>query len=242
VAHVDTKSQGHSMAGRILALWLLLIAILSISLLAILRTRGPALPMGAVVAAAGFALVGGALATRGRLKGTTPGARDNGTGLLAALTAADGIAAPGLGFLFTGAEEFGLVGARIAGLGDVVSAEAEVVNLDTLDDRGHLYLVHHAEAGARLAARMEPWLQGIAPRLVRRRLPLGILTDSLPFARRRIAAVTIGRLDRSTLRVLHTPQDRPEGLDLSTAQQVGRALFRLGAGAAADVDRGPPGT
>jgi hypothetical protein len=241
VAHVDTKAQGHSMAGRILAVWLLLAAIVGLTILAAARTQTTALPMTAVVGVAGLALVGGALAARGRLKGTTPGARDNGTGLLAALTVAAGSQDPGLGFLFTGAEEFGLVGARIVGQGGVVRAEAEVINLDTLDQQGDLYVVYHDANGARLADRIQPALQGLGPPVFKRRLPLGILTDSLPFARRGIAAVTIGRLDRATLRLIHTPGDRPEGLDLATAEGVGRALLGLGGAVGNDVDQGDGG-
>lgn len=235
VAHVDTKAQGHSMAGRILAVWLMIAAILGITILTVVRTWS-ALPMVAVVAVAGVALVAGALAARGRLKGTTPGARDNGTGLLAGLTLAAESRDPFLGFLFTGAEEFGLVGARIVGQSGVLAPQAEVINLDTLDQQGDLYLVYHDARGARLAGKIQPLLEGVGPPVVKRRLPLGILTDSLPFARQGLAAVTIGRLDRGTLRLIHTPADRPEGLDLATAVGVGRALLGLGRGAGSDVD------
>ena len=63
-------------------------------------------------------------------------------------------------------------------------ASAVVVNLDTIDQEGELALVSHDARGAALArargaaARRAP---GFGARL--RRLPVGILTDSLPFAR-----------------------------------------------------------
>ena len=63
--------------------------------------------MGAVLA-----LLAGFLAGRGRLKGRSHGARDNGTGIVAALAAA-ATAIPVWAFSITGAEEFGLVGARV---------------------------------------------------------------------------------------------------------------------------------
>ena len=57
-----------------------------------------------------------------------------------------------------------------------------------------------------------------------KRLPLGILVDSLPLARAGAQAVTVGRLTWNTLRVIHTPADVPETLSLEVAEQVGRAL------------------
>lgn len=225
VAHVDSKAQGHSMAGRLVAVWLLLAATLGITLLAVARMRIKPLPAAVVAPVAGLALAAGALAARGRLKGSSPGARDNGTGLLAAFLVAAESEDPGVGFLFTGAEEFGLVGARVAVREGVADAGAEIINLDTLDQRGSLYLVYHDVRGADLARRIRPLVEGIAPEVVRSRLPLGILTDSLPFARHGLAAVTLGRLDWGTLRLIHTPRDTPAGLDLSTAAAVGRAIL-----------------
>jgi Iap family predicted aminopeptidase len=53
---------------------------------------------------------------------------------------------------------------------------------------------------------------------------LGILTDSVPFARRGVPALTIGRLTWRTLRLIHTPRDTPDGLSLETSERIGRAL------------------
>lgn len=225
VAHVDTKSQGHSMAGRLVAVWLLLASCAGLTLLAILRaTQAHPLPAVPVAAAAGAAVAAGALAGRGRLRGTSSGARDNGTGLLAALTTASISFDPGVGFLFTGAEEFGLVGARAARNAGIPLDGVEVINLDTLDQQGALYLVYHDGRGAGLARSLRPGLEGLVPRLVTRRLPLGILTDSLPLAGAGAAAVTVSRLDWGTLKRMHTPRDLPDDLDLTTAESVGRLL------------------
>lgn len=225
VAHVDSKAQGHSMAGRLVAVWLLLAAILGLTALAAHRAAtGTALPATPVAAVTGLALAAGALATRGRLKGTSAGARDNGTGLLAALTAAAVVRDPGVGFLFTGAEEFGVVGARAFVRTGRLGRDLEVINLDTLDQQGTLYLVYHDSRGEELARRLQPVVENLAPRTARRRLPLGILTDSLPLARSGAAAVTLSRLDWATLRLMHTPRDLAPGLDLATAEAVGRAV------------------
>lgn len=228
VAHLDSKAQGHSMAGRLVAVWVLVLAVLALTALGAARLVGGApLDPVPVAAGAGLALAAGGLAARGRLQGGSQGARDNGTGLLAALEAAAGAPVPGVGILVTGAEEFGLVGARALVAGGLGVAGTEVINLDTIADRGDLAVVIHDPAHRPLADRLAAALAGIGPRVVVRRLPVGILVDSVPLARAGAVAVTIGRLDWSVLRVLHTPRDTLDGLDLGPARAVGRVLAAL---------------
>jgi hypothetical protein len=212
VAHLDTKAQVQSMAGRLVAVWFLLLAMAALTALAIARLWGP-VPLAFAGAGAGLAVVAGALAG------------DNGTGVAGALAAAEALTGGDTGLLITGAEEFGLVGARIfATERGAALAGTVVVNLDTIDQEGQLALVSHDDRGQELARRLAPGFaaSGLPARL--RRLPVGILTDSVPFARRGIAALTIGRLTWRTLRVIHTPADTAEGLSLDTAVRIGRAL------------------
>ena len=225
VAHVDSKAQGHSMAGRLVAVWVILAAIGWTTVLAGWRWFGarpvPSLP---VELGAGFAIVGGVLALRGRLRGTSPGARDNGTGVLAALAAAEVLSGDGVGIILTGAEEFGLVGARhLARTAPELLQGTQLVNLDTLADRGRTYVVTHADADLPLARKV---IGALAPlgRPVLRRLPLGILVDSVALGKRSAAAVTVSRLDWSVLRLMHTPRDDLPGLDPAFAIAVGRAI------------------
>ena len=224
VAHLDTKAQVQSMAGRLVAVWVIGLACAALIALATGRLGGP-VPLPLAGAGAALAVLAGALAGRGRLRGTSPGARDNGTGVTGALAAAEHILDEGTGILITGAEEFGLVGARVFVdmAGDRLSGAA-IVNLDTIDQEGELALISHDTRGAALAAREAPRLAaaGLPARL--RRLPIGILTDSLPFARAGVSAVTIGRLTWRTLRTIHTPRDTADGLSLETAERVGWAL------------------
>ncbi len=224
VAHLDTKAQGHSMAGRLVAVWVIATAVAALSALAALRLQG-AVPLPLVAVGALLALLAGALAGGGRLRGTSQGARDNGSGVLAALAAAEASRDPETGVLITGAEEFGLVGARMfARLSSERLRGSTVVNLDTIDQEGELYLVSHDARGDALAqveaARLEA--AGLAPR--RRRLPLGILVDSLPLARAGVPALTVGRLTWRTLRRIHTARDTPDDLSLAAAERIGRAL------------------
>jgi Zn-dependent M28 family amino/carboxypeptidase len=228
VAHIDSKAQGHSMAGRLVAAWLLLLATLVHSTLAFYRWLGHgAVNQHWVIAAMVLTVAAGALASRGRLRGGSAGARDNGTGLLAALVAAEQVQDPTVGFLLTGAEEFGLIGARVFVRSPLWDGRAEIINVDTIDQAGKLYLVSHNESGARLADRLVPGFDTLAIPAVRRSLPFGILVDSLPFARRGAAAITIARLNWGTLRLLHTPADVADGLNPETAERIGACLARL---------------
>jgi hypothetical protein len=225
VAHLDTKAQGHSMAGRLVAVWVTVVAITGLSVLAALRLNGPVAPLWLGVGG-GMALLAGFLARQGRLSGRSQGARDNGTGVVAALAAAEMAPQSGLGIIFTGAEEFGLVGARVFARLTPNLRDVEFVNVDTVDQEGLLYLISHDAAGERLASNLEPVLTPIGLPVKRRRLPLGIFVDSAPLAQAGAPAVTIGRLTWGTLRRIHTPADTPDGLSLDTAVQVGRAIAK----------------
>lgn len=227
VAHADTKAQGHSMAGRIVAVWVVLLAGLALTAAAAARLGGP-VPELIAVGVALLAMIAAALAARGRLRGESPGARDNGSGLLAALTAAAASAGSGVGILITGAEEFGLIGARIfAAIAREELAGREVVNVDTVDDTGGLYVISHDARGATLARTELARLEALGLKGRTRALPLGIFVDSHPLARAGAAAVTIGRLDWTTLRRLHTPRDTADGLTFELAQRIGEVIARM---------------
>ena len=228
VAHYDTKAQGHSMAGRLTAIWVLVIASLVMTGLAIARLWDP-LPTAAMTAGAALAVVAGYLAGRGRLKGKSAGARDNGTGLLAALVAAQEIKDPTVGILVTGAEEFGLIGSRYFAekSADRITG-TDVVNIDTVDSQGSWRLVTHLPGTEELLARAESTLRGLSSHPIKRhRLPAGIFVDSLPLARAGARAITIARLDWGTLGRIHTPRDTLEGLSLESAVLAGAAIKQI---------------
>jgi hypothetical protein len=226
VAHLDSKAQLQSMAGRLVAVWVAGTAVLLLTGLALARVFAP-LPLWTAAAASLLVVAGGALVARGRLRGGSPGARDNASGLLAVLTAAERSATPGLGILVTGAEEFGLVGARVfAQERPELLAGREVVNVDTGDDQGPFYVVFPEKQGKALAQHQEPVLASLGLPCRRRRLPAGIMVDSLPLAPAAARAVTLARLDWGTLRRLHTPADTTDGLAFETAGRLGRLLAR----------------
>lgn len=222
VAHIDTKAQGHSMAGRLVALWVTVVALVGLAAVALLRLGGP-LPAMAAFAAGALGTLAGVSLLGGRLRGQSPGARDNGSGLLAVLTAAELTADPGIGIIITSAEEFGLAGARaLARDRRSLFENTEVVNVDTVDDEGTMFVVSHGPASP-LADRVQEALSGLAPTRGRR-LPLGIMVDGVPLAQVARGAVTIGRLSWGTLRLMHTPRDEAAGFALATAEALGERL------------------
>ena len=101
VAHLDTKAQAQSMAGRLVAIWTLAAAITVTGAVAVARLWGP-IPPALGTAGVALAVLAGALAGRGRLRGTSRGARDNGSGVIAALAFAEASADEGSGVLITG--------------------------------------------------------------------------------------------------------------------------------------------
>jgi hypothetical protein len=223
VAHLDSKAQAHSMAGRLIAVWVAIVAIVLLSILATLRLWGPIHPLWLGLGG-GSAVLAGFLARRGRLKGSSRGARDNGTGVVAALAAAEAARGSALGVLITGAEEFGLVGARVFARLTPDLRQMQFINVDTVDQEGVLFVVSHDARGHRFACELEPVLAPLGMPIRVRRLPLGIFVDSAPLAQAGASAVTIGRLTWTTLRRIHTPADTPEDLSFAAAVQIGRAI------------------
>lgn len=229
VAHLDTKAQGHSMAGRLVAAWWVVVSVALMLGFAVLRLWSGTRPIDPilVLAMVAVAVVAGALAGRGRLKGTTPGARDNGTGLLALLSAVEQTRDPAIGVIVTGAEEFGMVGARhLVQAEPALVAGAAVINLDTLSDSGSIYVITHRASGSALANSVREALLPLGVSIVRRKLPFGIVTDGVSLARVAGAVVDVSRLDWSVLRLMHTPQDTLDGLDPAFAESLGRVLGR----------------
>jgi hypothetical protein len=222
VAHLDTKAQGHSMAGRLVTLWITVVAVAGLITSAWLRLDGPQ-PLPLAVATGAVGVLAGLLLSGGRLVGESPGARDNGSGLLAVLTAAEVTTDPGVGVLITGAEEFGLAGARaFVREHHALLRGTEVINVDTVDDEGTLFVVTHGDADS-LAGRVRDRVAGLA-RVRGRRLPLGIMVDGVPLAGPASGTVTIGRLSWGTLRRMHTPRDDAPGYALATAELLGERL------------------
>jgi hypothetical protein len=226
VAHLDTKAQAQSMAGRLVTIWITAVAVAVLVAMALVRLDH-AVPAPMAIATGMVGALAGLLLTGGRLSGSSPGARDNASGLLAVLTAAELSTDASIGIVVTGAEEFGLVGARaVARERPELFRDASIMNVDTVDDEGTLFVVTHDQKSRALAGRVLDRLAGLAPVSRERRLPLGIMVDSLPLARVAADAVTVGRLTWGTLKRIHTPWDDARGYHLVTAERLGERLAR----------------
>ena len=226
VAHLDTKSQPIPSLLRVAGITLLLAALLSA-----LAAGGLQLALlphrmawwGAVV----LALLGAPPVVASVVGARSDGAVDNASGVAAVLTAALSVRPETMfGVLLSSAEEMGLAGARAWAR---EARRGTVLNCDGVDDAGELTIMYSGAAPTALIQTLE----ALAPRPPRvRRLPLGLLTDSVAFADRGWAAVTVSRGSLATLRRVHSSADslanlRGDGIDDVAALLV-RAVEAMG--------------
>ncbi len=241
MAHRDSKSQPVPLFVRAGGIALGLIAagaLLLFDLVAALAPDSwhlgfPAWLLALACAAAGIVLI------LSFVQNDSPGALDNGTGVAAVL----GLASrehdnPDVGFLITDGEELGLAGScAVCGALPPVHG---VINLDGLDDAGEFHVIDRHGLRRRglapqLVAALLMGAQGLQLPARRRTLPVGVLVDHIPLAETGIAAVTIMRGTRDSLRRVHRPADAAGGL---TGEGVAQAVALVSA--ALGVLRGTP--
>jgi Zn-dependent M28 family amino/carboxypeptidase len=153
-----------------------------------------------------------------RVHNGSPGAVDNGSGVVTALATVDALPPEfAVGLMFLDAEEWGLRGAR-ALLRERANLlrDTTVVNFDGIDDRGRpIALVH----------RPGPAVERIAGALHARRWRwLPVVVDGLALHRGARECVTIMRGDWGTARVVHTPRDTVDRLTLEGVREVASAV------------------
>jgi hypothetical protein len=232
VAHLDSKSQRVSLRGRVIGAVSAVLGLTGLLALLGLRIVGPVPPWALVLLVP--ALLGGGILSLGAPGNRSAGAVDNATGLIAALVAAEHLGhRADVGVLLTGAEEFGMEGARAWALhGPRTGA---FVNFDGLDSRGRYRVqVHSPAAGAGkslpsardVARAVAAALDDEGHDVVVRPLPLGTFVDGAVLARAGMSGVTLSRGDWQTLGVVHTPHDVAERVDVVSAVQAGRAAAR----------------
>jgi hypothetical protein len=212
VAHTDSKSQPIPSAIRVAGI-ALLIASLTLAVLAS-ATQLAAGPYRMIWWAALACAVMGAPPVIASVVGArSAGAVDNASGVAAVLSAATQVRREvPLGVLLPSAEELGLAGARAWARG---GRPGIALNCDGVDDMGELTIMHRGGVPDELVRA----LRTAAPAPLRvRRMPVGLLTDSVALADRGWAAVTVSRGSLATLRRIHTPADsltslRGDGID-----------------------------
>jgi hypothetical protein len=225
VAHLDSKSQPIPSLLRIAGVILLLVALLLA--LAASGLQLASLPHRmAWWGAIGAALLGVPPVLGSVVGARSDGAVDNASGVAAVLAAAESVRPETMfGVLLPSAEELGMAGARAWARG---AKKGTALNCDGVDDAGELTIMYSGAAPTPLIQTLE----ALAPRPPRvRRLPLGLLTDSVALADRGWTTVTVSRGSLATLRRVHTPADslaalRGDGID-EVALLLARAVEAL---------------
>jgi acetylornithine deacetylase/succinyl-diaminopimelate desuccinylase-like protein len=206
VAHLDSKSQPVPSLLRVIGVSMLVSALVLAVVAAALQLAS--LPSRTVwwVAALG-ALLGAVPVVATVVGAKSPGALDNASGVAAVLEAAEMLGSQAaVGVLLPSAEELGLAGARAWAR---TRAPGVALNCDGVDDEGALTIMH----GSNPPMDVVNAVRSAAARDVHvRRMPLGLLTDSVALADNGWRAITVSRGSFASLRRVHTPHDSLETL------------------------------
>lgn len=212
-AHYDSKGQAVSMASR-----LVLAAACAVAGVAGL---GAVAAGSSLLALAPAVLLPVLFTGLSRVSARSPGAVDNGSGLVTVLAALDALPADApVGVLFPDGEEFGLRGAQaLVRERANLLADTVIINFDGVDDRGGVTAFVH-EPG--------PTVDRIVDGLDARRLRwMPVVVDGLALRHAARECVTIMRGDWGTARVVHTPRDTPDRLTLDGAREVASVVARV---------------
>jgi Zn-dependent M28 family amino/carboxypeptidase len=151
----------------------------------------------------------------------SPGALDNASGVAAVLAAAEELAeGAAVGILLPSAEELGLAGARAWAR---AHRPGFALNCDGVDDEGELTIMHGSNPPTDVIDAVQRAAAGGA-RV--RRMPLGLLTDSVAFADCGWSAVTLSRGSLASLRRVHTPADSLATLRGTGVDELATVLAR----------------
>ena len=129
-------------------------------------------------------------------------------------------------FLFTGAEELGLLGSVMFQKKygkDLAQTGAIVINVDSVAQKGKMKICSRGREGRQLKNHLRNLAQAAGFPL--RALPFhkGILMDHLPFGRNKVPAVSLTSVFKEGLH-LHTPQDRLALLQREALEEIGQFL------------------
>ncbi len=205
VAHLDSKSQPIPSAARVAGIVLVAASVAAALTAAMLQLLAMPHRMGWQIAAL-LVVVGAPLMMASLVGHRSDGAVDNASGVAAVLAAAARVRPDvALGVLMPSAEELGLAGARAWAREAARTARPGVaLNCDGVDDHGELTIMYSGARPDHLLAT----ISAAAMQPVRvRRMPLGLLTDSVAFAERGWQTATVSRGGLATLRRIHTHRD-----------------------------------
>lgn len=220
VAHLDSKAQPVPSLLRVVGVTMLVSALILALVAAVLQLAS--LPHRMVWWLAMLDALAGAVPVMASVVGDrSPGALDNASGVATVLAAAEMMdrQAP-VGILLTSAEELGLAGARAWARGH---APAVALNCDGVDDEGELTIMHGSNPPTDV---IDVMVRSTAETVRVRRMPLGLLTDSVALADRGWRTVTLSRGTLASLRRVHTSADSLDNLRGAGIHEAATLLAR----------------
>lgn len=201
-AHLDSKSQPVPTLVRSAGIVLQAVGSLAILVLAAGAAFGASAPFAVWVGATIVTLAGAIPVVSGVVGPHSPGALDNASGVVTVIAAARRLTdVEGVGIVITDAEELGMAGAHAWGS---TRPGAVVLNCDGVDDRGPTRVMH---PGMRPPAILHALRVTASPVPDVRRLPPGVLTDSVAIARRGGQSVTFSKGTWVSLARVHSRKD-----------------------------------
>jgi hypothetical protein len=220
VAHLDTKSQPVPSALRVAGVLLLAAAVL-VALVALALTLAAATPRMWWWIGAALAVAGSVPVVSSTVGDASPGAVDDASGVAAVLAAAEALGGRArVGVVLTSAEELGLAGAR-AWARARAGEEGVALNCDGVDDEGALTIMYSGSVPTDVVQAIREGAER-APRL--RRMPIGLLLDSVALSAAGWRSVTASRGSLATLRRVHTPSDSLDRLRGDAIPEVAGVL------------------
>lgn len=218
VAHIDSKSQPIPSAVRVAGIVTLGLGVASALLATALTLAGEPSRMVWWVAAV-LAVAGGIPVASSTIGNDSHGAVDNASGVAAVLFAAERARSDlCFGVLVTSAEELGLAGARAWSKN---RKPGIALNVDGVDDKGRLVIMHSGRSQTELVELLK---KGDAQIDVRR-MPPGLLTDSVALSARGWKSVTISHGSAATLGRVHSSRDSLKQLSGVAIEIVGNVLL-----------------
>jgi hypothetical protein len=224
VAHLDSKSQPIPSLLRVVGVVVLATA-LAITIAAVVLTLA-GVPLRTLWwVGAAFAAMGAVPVLASVVGNDSDGALDNASGVATVLEAARSSTQDSpVGVLLPSAEELGLAGARAWGMARRENGEQGIaINCDGVDDGGALTIMYSGSPSLEIIDA----LRDAADESVRvRRMPLGLLLDSVALTDTGWRAVTVSRGSLASLRRVHTRADSLGRLRGDGIQQTARVLAR----------------
>jgi len=221
VAHLDSKSQPVAMLARVAGIVISAGTLIVLAALALAAMSGEFVPAHAWHLLAVIGAVGSLPVIASVVGAKSPGALDNGSGIVTVLLAAEALPRDmSVGVLLTSAEELGMAGARAFARR---RPPAMAINVDGVDDRGTTICMYHGRA-ARVRVGVARAARAIGMRVREQPTIPGLLTDGVALGEAGWSAVTLSRGGLGTLWRIHRAADTAGRLNGVGMHEVARLL------------------